>query len=221
MFTGIIQDLVKIEKITKTNSLHDYKAKDISDKNRSDMELTINLKKFKKLKIGDSVALNGVCLTVAKMHKNLATFQLIDETIRKSSFSYVQEGDKVNVERSLKVGNRLDGHFVLGHVDCIGKIILVQKNISGSLIQIEILDNGIIHLIASKGSITIDGISLTVVKVIENKVEISLIPHTLENTTLGIKHEGDYVNIEADILARYISNIYQNIGNNKKNSNIY
>jgi len=221
MFTGIIQDLVKIEKITKTNSLHDFKAKDISDKNRSDMEITINLKKFKKLKIGDSVALNGVCLTVAKLHKNLATFQLIDETIRKSSFSYVQEGDKVNVERSLKVGNRLDGHFVLGHVDCIGKIIFVQKNISGSLIQIEILDNGIIHLIASKGSITIDGISLTVVKVIENKVEISLIPHTLENTTLGIKHEGDYVNIEADILARYISNIYQNIGNNKKNSNIY
>ena len=221
MFTGIIQDLVKIEKITKTNSMLNDDTKDISDKNRSNLELTINFKKFKKLKIGDSVALNGVCLTVAKLHKNLATFQLIDETIRKSSFSYVRQGDKVNVERSLKIGRRLEGHFVLGHVDCIGKITHIEKNISGSIIQIEIMDNGILHLIASKGSITIDGVSLTVVKIIDRNIEIALIPHTLENTTLGIKQEGDYVNIEADMLARYISNIYQNTGNNKKNSNVY
>ncbi len=221
MFTGIIQDLVKIEKITKKNSILNVNTKDIPDKNRSNAELTINLKKFKKLKIGDSVALDGVCLTVAKLHKNLATFQLVDETVRKSSFSYVREGDKVNVERSLKIGSRLQGHFVLGHVDCIGKITHIEKNVSGSFIQIEIVDNSILHLIASKGSITIDGISLTVVKVIENKIEIALIPHTLENTTLGIKRKGDYVNVEADMLARYISNIYQNTGNNKKNSNIY
>jgi riboflavin synthase len=215
MFTGIIQDLVKIDAVKKTDLLPDVYNTDINDKNRADTKITLNLKKFKKLKIGDSVAINGVCLTVAKLHKNLATFQIIDETIRKSCFSYIKKGDRVNIERSLRVGDRLEGHFILGHVDCIGKIEHIEKNKTGSIILIEIKDKSILHLIAPKGSITIDGISLTVVKMIENKVEIALIPHTLENTTLGIKNIGDIVNVEVDILARYISNIYQNIGNNK------
>ncbi len=215
MFTGIIQDLVKIDAVKKTDLLPDVYNTDINDKNRADTEITLNLKKFKKLKIGDSVAINGVCLTVAKLNKNLATFQIIDETIRKSCFSYIKKGDRVNIERSLRVGDRLEGHFILGHVDCIGKIEHIEKNKTGSIILIEIKDKSILHLIAPKGSITIDGISLTVVKMIENKVEIALIPHTLENTTLGIKNIGDIVNVEVDILARYISNIYQNIGNNK------
>jgi riboflavin synthase len=215
MFTGIIQDLVKIDAVKKTDLLPDVYNTDINDKNRADTKITLNLKKFKKLKIGDSVAINGVCLTVAKLHKNLATFQIIDETIRKSCFSYIKKGDRVNIERSLRVGDRLEGHFILGHVDCIGKIEHIEKNKTGSIILIEIKDKSILHLIAPKGSITIDGISLTVVKMIENKVKIALIPHTLENTTLGIKNIGDIVNVEVDILARYISNIYQNIGNNK------
>jgi riboflavin synthase len=109
----------------------------------------------------------------------------------------------------------------LGHVDCVGKIERIEKNNTGSKIIIEIADRGILHLIAPKGSITIDGISLTVVSMVDDKVEIALIPHTLENTTLGIKNIGDLVNVEVDILARYVSNIYKNIGNNKKNSKIY
>jgi riboflavin synthase len=221
MFTGIIQDLVKIVDVKKTNILSDICKTDISDENRVDTEITIKLKKFKKLKIGDSVAINGVCLTIAKLNKNLATFQLIDETIRKSCFSYIKKGDRVNMERSLKIGDRLEGHFILGHVDCIGKIEYIEKNDTGSNILIEITDKSILHLIAPKGSITIDGISLTIVKMMEHKVEIALIPHTLKNTTLGIKDIGDVVNVEVDILARYISNIYQNTGNNKKNSKLY
>jgi riboflavin synthase len=221
MFTGIIQDLVKIDAVKKTDLLPDVYNTDINDKNRADTKITLNLKKFKKLKIGDSVAINGVCLTVAKLHKNLATFQIIDETIKKSSFSFIKKGDKVNIERSLKIGDRLEGHFILGHVDCIGKIEHVEKHITGSHILIEIADNSVLHFIAPKGSITIDGISLTVVQILENKVKIALIPHTLENTTLGIKRIGDFVNVEVDILARYISNFYQNIGNNKKNSKTY
>jgi riboflavin synthase len=221
MFTGIIQDLVKIDKVKKTNLLSNISETDIDDNNRADTEITLNLRKFKKLKIGDSVAINGVCLTIAKLDKNKATFQIIDETIRKSCFSYIKKGDRVNIERSLKLGDRLEGHFILGHVDCIGKIEHIEKNKTGSNIIIEITDKSILHLIATKGSITIDGISLTVVKMIGNKVEIALIPHTLENTTLGIKNIGDIINVEVDILARYISNIYQNIGNNKKNSKIY
>ncbi|MBA3750742.1 MAG: riboflavin synthase [Nitrosopumilus sp.] len=220
MFTGIIEDLLKIEEVKK-NTSSPINRINIDDKNRHHTEITINIENLKKVKIGNSVAINGVCLTVAKLNKNLATFQIIDETVKKSCFSNIKKGDKVNIERSLKVGDRLEGHFILGHVDCIGKIKHIKKNDKGSKILIEITDKSILHLIAQKGSITVDGISLTVVKTIKNKVEIALIPHTLENTTLGIKNIGDVVNIEVDILARYVSKIYQNTGNNKKNSKIY
>jgi riboflavin synthase len=167
------------------------------------------------LKIGNSIAINGVCLTIAKLDNNQTTFQIVDETMKKSCFSYMKKGDKVNVERSLKVGDRLEGHFILGHVDCIGKINSIEKNKTSKSVLIEITDKNILHLIAQKGSIAIDGISLTVAELVENKVKIALIPHTLENTTLGLKNEGDFVNVEVDIISRYISRIYQNLGNNK------
>jgi riboflavin synthase len=221
MFTGIIENLGKIEEVKKTPTANKTSKTRPDDKNGHHTEITISMEKFRKLKIGDSVAINGVCLTVAQLNRNLATFQIIDETIKKTCFSYIKKGDKVNIERSLKAGDRLEGHFVLGHVDCIGKITRMEKNSKGSRIIIEITDQSILHLVAQKGSITIDGISLTVVKTVKNKIEIALIPHTLENTTLGIKREGDFVNVEVDILARYISKIYQNTGNNKKNSKLY
>jgi riboflavin synthase len=221
MFTGIIENLGKIEEVKKTPTANKTSKTRPDDKNGHHTEITISLEKFRKLKVGDSIAINGVCLTVAQLNRNLATFQIIDETIKKTCFSYIKKGDKVNIERSLKAGDRLEGHFVLGHVDCIGKITRMEKNSKGSRIIIEITDQSILHLVAQKGSITIDGISLTVVKTVKNKIEIALIPHTLENTTLGIKREGDFVNVEVDILARYISKIYQNTGNNKKNSKLY
>jgi riboflavin synthase len=221
MFTGIIEDLVKIEEVKKTSDANKNNKTRTANKNGHHTEITINMEKLKKLKVGDSIAINGVCLTIAQLNGTLATFQIIDETIEKTCFSYIKKGDKVNIERSLKVGDRLEGHFILGHVDCIGKIAGIEKNSKGSRIIIEIADQSVLHLIAQKGSITIDGISLTVVKTTKNKMEIALIPHTLENTTLGIKKEGDFVNVEVDILARYVSKIYQNIGNNKKNSKLY
>src|SRR3989337_1190797 len=128
MFTGIVEDLVKIEEIKKTGASKKTKIDGIEDKNRHDTELTINVEKMEKLKIGDSVAINGVCLTIAKLDKTMATFQIIDETIKKSCFSSVKKGDQVNIERSLKVGDRLEGHFILGHVDCVGKIERIEKN---------------------------------------------------------------------------------------------
>ena len=137
-------------KVKKIKSLSNINNTDIDDKNRLHTEITINLKKLKKLKIGDSIAINGVCLTIAKLHKNLATFQIIDETIKKSSFSFIKIGDKVNIERSLKVGDRLEGHFILGHVDCIGKIEHIEKHITGSHILIEITDNSVLHLLLKK-----------------------------------------------------------------------
>ncbi len=160
-------------------------------------------------------------MTVSKINDSKATFQVIDETINRTNFIDLKIGDRVNVERSLSLGDRLEGHFVLGHIDGIGIIKKLVRGHLGSRINIEILNKDLLPLIAQKGSIAIDGISLTVVNVRDSIVEIALIPHTLENTTLGIKEAGDTVNIEVDILSRYISNIYHLSGKNKKNSKIY
>lgn len=218
MFTGITEYLGEIENIKKNKSKKTKKS-DVNANHHT--EITLVLPESKDIKIGDSVSINGVCLTVSKLNHSKATFQVIDETINRTNLIDLKIGDKVNVERSLSIGDRLEGHFVLGHIDGIGIIKKLERGNSGSRIKIEILNKDLLPLFAQKGSIAIDGISLTVVNIRKNIVEIALIPHTLENTTLGIKKTGDAVNIEADILSRYLSNIYQFSGNNKKNSNIY
>ena len=218
MFTGITEYLGEIENIKKNKS---KKTKKNDIKANHHTEITLALPESKDIKIGDSVSINGVCLTVSKLNHSKATFQVIDETINRTNFVDLKIGDKVNVERSLILGGKLEGHFVLGHIDGIGIIKKLERGDLGSRIKIEILNKDLLPLIAQKGSIAIDGISLTVVTVRKSIVEIALIPHTLENTTLGIKKAGDAVNIEVDILSRYISNIYQFSGNNKKNSKIY
>ena len=219
MFTGITEYLCEIENISKNKSKRNKKKS--NSKANYHIEITLILPESKGIKIGDSISLNGVCLTVSKINDSKATFQVIDETINRTNFIDLKIGDRVNVERSLSVGDRLEGHFVLGHIDGIGIIKKLVRGHLGSRIKIEILNKDLLPLIAQKGSIAIDGISLTVVNVRESIIEIALIPHTLENTTLGIKRAGDTVNIEVDILSRYISNIYQFSGNNKKNSKIY
>ena len=218
MFTGITEYLGEIENIKKNKS---KKTKKNEIKANHHTEITLALPESKDIKIGDSVSINGVCLTVSKLNHSKATFQVIDETINRTNFVDLKIGDKVNVERSLRLGGKLEGHFVLGHIDGIGIIKKLERGNLGSRVRIEILNKDLLPLIAQKGSIAIDGISLTVVTVRKSIVGIALIPHTLENTTLGIKKTGDAVNIEVDILSRYISNIYQFSGNNKKNSKIY
>ena len=218
MFTGITEYLGEIENIKKNKS---KKTKKSDVKANHQIEITLVLPESKDIKIGDSVSINGVCLTVSKLNHSKATFQVIDETLNRTNLIDLKIGDKVNVERSLSIGDRLEGHFVLGHIDGIGIIKKLERGNLGSKIKIEILNKDLLPLIAQKGSITIDGISLTVVNVRDSIVEIALIPHTLENTTLGIKEAGNIVNIEVDILSRYISNIYQFSGNDKKNSKIY
>lgn len=220
MFTGITEYLGEIENIKKNKSKR-TKKDDIKANHHTEIIVVLPEPKSKDIKIGDSVSINGVCLTVSKLNQSKATFQVIDETINRTNFVDLKIGDKVNVERSLSLGGKLEGHFVLGHIDGIGIIKKLEIGDLGSRIKIEILDKDLLPLIAQKGSIAIDGISLTVVNVRKNIVEIALIPHTLENTTLGFKKAGNAVNIEVDILSRYISNIYQFSGNNKKNSKTY
>ena len=192
MFTGIISGTGKVEKIAK------------STKNRSAVKMTVNLGKCAKgLKIGQSVALNGVCLTVTKLSKNLGRFEMIDETTKKTDLGNLKIGSIVNVERSLKAGERLEGHFVLGHVDGVGTITKIQKKPKEVQVWFNV-PKKLAKYIVKKGSIAIDGISLTVVEAKNNNVSVCFIPHTIQVTNFRTKKVGDKVNIETDILGKYI-----------------
>ena len=192
MFTGIISGTGKVEKIVKNT------------KNRSAVKMTVNLGKCAKgLKIGQSVALNGVCLTVTKLSKNLGRFEMIDETTKKTDLGNLKIGSIVNVERSLKAGERLEGHFVLGHVDGVGTITKIQKKPKEVQVWFNV-PKKLAKYIVNKGSIAIDGISLTVVEAKNNNVSVCFIPHTIQVTNFKTKKVGDKVNIETDILGKYI-----------------
>ena len=192
MFTGIIGGVGKVEKITQNT------------KNRSAFQMTVDLGKYAKgLKVGQSVALNGVCLSATKISKNKCDFQMIDETIKKTDLGNLVKGAKVNIERSLKVGDRMEGHFVLGHVDGIAIIKKIEKKPKEVKVWFEV-PKKLAKYIVKKGSILIDGISLTVVEVKKNLVSVSFIPHTIQVTNFKTKKIGDKVNIETDILGKYI-----------------
>ncbi|HET6517501.1 MAG TPA: riboflavin synthase [Nitrosopumilaceae archaeon] len=192
MFTGIIVGTGKVKNISKNT------------RNRSAIQMTVDLgKQSKGLKIGQSVALNGVCLTVTKLSKNLGKFEMIDETTKKTDLGNLKTGSIVNIERSLKTGDRLEGHFVLGHVDGVGIIKKILKKPKEVQVWFEV-PKKLAKYIVKKGSIAIDGISLTVVDIKKNLVSVSLIPHTIDVTNFKTKKIGDKVNIETDILGKYI-----------------
>ena len=192
MFTGIVEGIGKVKKISKAT------------KNKSAIQMIVDLGKHGKgLKIGQSVALNGVCLTVTKLSKNGCTFEMIQETTKKTDLGNLKLGGIVNIERSLKVGARLEGHFVLGHVDGVGVIKKVQKKPKEVQIWFEVPKN-LSKYVVKKGSIAIDGISLTVVEIKNNLASVCLIPHTVKVTNFKTKNIGDKVNIETDILGKYI-----------------
>ena len=192
MFTGIVEGIGKIEKISKNT------------KNRSAIQMTVNLGKHAKgLKIGQSVALNGVCLTATKLSKSNCIFEMIEETTQKTDLGNLKPGDIVNIERSLKTGDRLEGHFVLGHVDGVGTIKKIQNKPKEVQVWFEV-PKKLSKYVVKKGSIAIDGISLTVVDVKNNLASVCLIPHTIEITNFKTKNVGDKLNIETDILGKYI-----------------
>lgn len=192
MFTGIIQGVGEIEKISRNT------------KNRSAFQITVNLGKHAKgLKVGQSVALNGVCLSATRISKNKCDFEMIDETIKQTDLGSLVVGDKVNIERSLKISDRMEGHFVLGHVDGVGIIKKIEKKPKEVKIWFEV-PKKLIKFVVKKGSIAIDGISLTVVDVEKNNASVCLIPHTISITNFQSKKVGNKINIETDILGKYI-----------------
>ena len=192
MFTGIVEGVGTVEKISKNT------------KNRSAVQMTVNLGKHAKgLKIGQSVALNGVCLTATKLSKSSCVFEMIDETTKKTDLGNLKVKGIVNIERSLKAGDRLEGHFVLGHVDGVGIITKIQRKPKEVSVWFKI-PKKLSKYVVKKGSIAIDGISLTVVDIKDTIASVSLIPHTIEVTNFQTKKVGDKVNIETDILGKYI-----------------
>jgi riboflavin synthase len=192
MFTGIVEGLGVVEKINHNT------------KNRSAYQMTINLGVHAKgLKVGQSVALNGVCLSVTKISKNKCDFEMIDETIKKTDLGNLKKGSIVNIERSLKVGARMEGHFVLGHVDGVAIIKKIEKKPKEVKVWFEV-PKKLAKFVVEKGSIAVDGISLTVVDVTKNMASVCLIPHTVKVTNFQSKKPGDKVNIETDILGKYI-----------------
>jgi len=192
MFTGIFVGTGKVIKI------------DQKTKNRSAIQMTVDLGKYASgLKIGQSVAINGVCLSATKISRNKCVFEMIDETTKKTDLGNVKAGSTVNVERSLKVGDRLEGHFVLGHIDGVATIIKIEKKPKEVKIWFKI-PKKLTKYIVKKGSIALDGISLTLVDVKKEVASVCLIPHTINVTNFKSKKIGDKLNIETDVLGKYI-----------------
>jgi riboflavin synthase len=194
MFTGIIEDLGEVSYVSSKNK-----------NTQASLRLRIDIGRLSKgLKSGSSLSVNGACLTITNLHKHEASFDLIEETVARTCLKLLKVRDKVNLERSLKVGDRLEGHLVLGHIDGIGKIDKILKCASQTKIWFKLENTELLDSIVPKGSIAIDGISLTVVDITRETISVALIPHTLTHTTLGFKTVGDYVNLETDIMSKYI-----------------
>ncbi len=194
MFTGIVEGLGKVKRLTMKGAdavLEIEAALDLND-----------------IALGDSIAVNGACLTVTARNKNIFTADVSAETLDKTNLKRLHTGDKVNLEKSLRAGGYLGGHFVLGHIDATGRI-LSQTQKSGSLILAVEIDDRLSRYIVEKGSVAIDGISLTVNKLEKGRFYVNIILHTADKTTIVMKKEGDWVNIETDILGKYVEKLLQ------------
>lgn len=191
MFTGIIEEIGSIAVIISRQNLKqiEIKAKRV----------------LEGLKIGDSVAVSGVCLTVVKINPASFVVEVSSETLSCSTFSSAKVGDKVNLERAVPANARLGGHIVQGHVDGIGEVKKAEHRVQNTELRINIPEQ-LCKYVVEKGSIAIDGISLTVAKIEGKVVMLAVIPHTLKNTTLKDKKPGSKVNIEVDVMGKYAEN---------------
>ena len=193
MFTGIIENLAKIDSIKK---------------NKKNLDITLSSSLTSEFKIDQSISHNGICLTVVNINESHYTVTAIEETINKTTISKWRVGDIVNLERAMKFGGRLDGHMIQGHVDQIGQCIHVET-MDGSweyTIQYEKSEN----ITVEKGSIAINGVSLTVIDSRPNQFKVAIIPYTFEHTSFNKLKKNDYVNLEFDILGKYLSKMISN-----------
>ncbi|KPH75158.1 riboflavin synthase [Oceanobacillus caeni] len=202
MFTGIIEEIGTVKKIQKV----------------SDQAVTMTISSSKILEdvgLGDSISVNGICLTVTHFTSDYFEVDAMPETIKATSLNSLKKGSSVNLERAMAANGRFGGHFVSGHIDATGKIVKKKKEQNAIYYDIEI-PNDLTKYILPKGSITVDGTSLTIFGIQKSIFTISLIPHTAKETILGEKEEGDIVNIECDMLAKYVQKMLQNDDHEQK-----
>ena len=189
MFNGIIYNTGVVERLTNL---------------KNSLEIVLKTKlKFNKSEIGSSLCCNGTCLTITKIKKNFVFFYLSKETLKKTNFKFIKKGSILNLEKSLSYGKKISGHYVQGHIDTAGiilSIVIVDKTWIITFVVNKIFKKYLIE----KGSIAINGVSLTISKIRNNKIEINIIPHTLKLTNLIKLKINDYVNIEFDIFSKYL-----------------
>jgi riboflavin synthase len=192
MFTGLIEEVGKVVVVraSESGTVLQIAAPAIAKKSRS----------------GDSIAVNGCCVTLTWRRGNRLTFDLLQETIDRTNLKKLQPNDPVNLERALPAGGRLGGHFVQGHIDCVSRIVAFEKEGSDFRLKVEFPD-GFAQYIARKGSIALNGISLTVAKVLQKSFIVWIIPYTKRHTNLDRAEAGDLVNVEFDILAKYVERV--------------
>ncbi|MBQ2116316.1 MAG: riboflavin synthase [Lachnospiraceae bacterium] len=192
MFTGIVEELGEVSAMAR---------------GRDSMVLTIKAKTIMSdLKLGDSVSTNGVCLTVTEKGSDYYKADVMHETMNRSSLGKLKPGSHVNLERAMSAEGRFGGHIVSGHIDGTGSITSIKKDDNAVWYTIDAPEN-IMRYIIEKGSIAIDGISLTVAKVTDKDFSVSIIPHTIKETTLGEKRVGDIVNLENDLIGKYVEKL--------------
>lgn len=192
MFTGLIEEVGQIKDIKK---------------GEKSSKITVEANKvLQDVKLGDSISTNGVCLTVVEFSNNSFTVDVMPETILRSNLKYLSKGKKVNLERALRLGDRLGGHIVSGHIDGTGNIVDIKKDENATVITIK-ANSSIMKYIIEKGSIAVDGISLTVAYVDLDKFKVSIIPHTKDETTLMDMNIGETVNLECDMFGKYVERL--------------
>ncbi|MCI0695595.1 riboflavin synthase [candidate division KSB1 bacterium] len=192
MFTGLVEEIGRLVAVESMGASRRF---------------TIRAEKIlADAKIDDSICINGVCLTIVAISGSMFQVQAVDETLRKTTLGNLRQGSRVNLERALRPADRLGGHFVQGHVDGTAKIVDLIPQAAGKLMVVE-LDDKLLRYIIPHGSIALDGVSLTVARLENSRLTIALIPHTLAQTTLGERQAGDWLNVETDLLGKYVERL--------------
>lgn len=193
MFTGIIEEVGKVKDIQREGT---------------NLQLTVEAAMAAELKVDQSVAHNGVCLTVVEVNTGQYTVTAVDETLQKTNLSAWKPGDGVNLERGMKMTDRLDGHIVQGHVDQTGTCIAVEEQEGSHIFTFE-YDSGQNNLTIEKGSVTVNGVSLTVINSGRNRFSVAIIPYTFAHTTFQTLQKGDLVNLEFDVIGKYVKRLLE------------
>jgi len=192
MFTGIVEQIGTVE--------------DVSD-SAIGRRVVLSAPGVGDMRIGASISVNGVCLTAVETGQDMVVVDVIPETLQRSNLGSLVRGNQVNLERPMLASGRFDGHIVQGHVDGVGTIADIDRDSDGSVVMTVDTAEELRHYLVEKGSVTIDGVSLTVASLTDTGLRVALIPHSLEVTTLGLRNPGDTVNLEMDVLAKYVERL--------------